>query len=245
MPRKRNKYEPKSDKKFRLSRSKVDLFLQCPRCFYLDRRLGVSRPAGFPFNLNSAVDQLLKSEFDQYREEQRPHPYMVQANVDAIPYQHPDLETWRANFKGVSHFDRATNLELFGAVDDVWEESGTGRLIVVDYKATSKSGEVTIDAPWQISYKRQMEFYQWLMRKNGFDVSPTGYFLYCNGDRSRDRFDEQLEFSVKLLPYDGNDAWIERTIEEIHLTLEGDTIPDGSPDCEYCKYVLDAQAVST
>ncbi len=48
--------------KFKLSRSKIDLFLECPRCFYLGNRLGVSRPPGFPFTLNSAVDALLKKE---------------------------------------------------------------------------------------------------------------------------------------------------------------------------------------
>ena len=46
-----------------------------------------------------------------------------------------------------------------------------GELIVVDYKATSKDGEVTLDAPRQDGYKRQMEFYQWLLRCNGFTVS--------------------------------------------------------------------------
>jgi hypothetical protein len=43
--------------------------------------------------------------------------------------------------------------------------------IVVAYKATSKKGEVSLDAHWQVSYKRQMEIYQWLLRKNGLPVS--------------------------------------------------------------------------
>ncbi|HVY67280.1 MAG TPA: hypothetical protein VHA30_00050, partial [Patescibacteria group bacterium] len=61
---KRTKYlfDPRSKYPFRLSRSKIDLFLNCPRCFYLDRRLGVALPPGFPFALNSAVDHLLKKE---------------------------------------------------------------------------------------------------------------------------------------------------------------------------------------
>ena len=51
---------PDSATPFALSRSKVELFVDCPRCFYLDRRSGIARPPGFPFNLNSAVDALLK-----------------------------------------------------------------------------------------------------------------------------------------------------------------------------------------
>ena len=74
--RTRNIYDPKSEKPFKLSRSKVDNFVSCKRCFYIDRRLGVGQPPGFPFNINSAVDELLKKEFDQYRKKGEPHPYM-------------------------------------------------------------------------------------------------------------------------------------------------------------------------
>ncbi|MEI9966803.1 MAG: hypothetical protein WDN67_04185 [Candidatus Moraniibacteriota bacterium] len=35
-----------------------------------------------------------------------------------------------------------------GGVDDVWV-APDGELIIVDYKATSKDGEVTLDAEWQ------------------------------------------------------------------------------------------------
>ena len=243
MPR-RILYQPGSARPFRLSRSKVELFLSCPRCFYLDRRLGISRPASFPFNLNSAVDTLLKAEFDQYREAREPHPYMTEAGLDAIPFAHEELDRWRANFTGVSAFDEATGFELFGAVDVVWIDRATQELIVVDYKATSKAGEVGIEAPWQLSYKRQLEFYQWLFRRNGFGVSPTGYFVYCNGDRSRARFDERIEFRVSVIPYTGDDGWVEPSLRDIRATLEAETTPAAAPDCEYCRFTAAACAVN-
>ena len=56
-------YNPNKNDYYKISRSKVEFFLNCKRCFYLDRRLNVKRPPGFPFNLNSAVDNLLKKEF--------------------------------------------------------------------------------------------------------------------------------------------------------------------------------------
>jgi hypothetical protein len=64
--RTRNIYSPEAES-FRISRSKLDLYMECPRCFYFDRRLGVGRPPGYPFNLNSAADALLKREFDTHR----------------------------------------------------------------------------------------------------------------------------------------------------------------------------------
>ena len=160
-------FDPTSDKPFALSRSKVELFIDCPRCFYLDRRLGIARPPGFPFNLNSAVDTLLKKEFDAYRQRGEPHPLMSGAGLNAVPHAHPQLDTWRMNFKGVRTLHQGTGFELFGAIDDLWRDLATGELIVADYKATSKDTEVTLDADWQDGYKRQMEFYQWLTRNCG------------------------------------------------------------------------------
>lgn len=240
MAKRKKLYEPGDEKPFRLSRSKVDLFLNCPRCFYLDRRLGISRPPGFPFNLNSAVDTLLKNEFDGYRSRQEPHPLMIEYEINAIPFDHPDLEKWRANFKGVSCVHPQTNLALYGAVDDIWIDDASGELIVVDYKATSKASEVTLDAEWQIGYKRQMEFYQWLLRQNGFDVSDTGYFVYCNGRRDLDVFEDRLEFRTKVIGYTGGDDWVEPTITSIHQLLNDVTIPDLDQECAFCRYALEA-----
>jgi len=233
--RSRNIYSPGQEKPFKLSRSKIESFVKCTRCFYLDRRLGVNQVPSFPFNINSAVDALLKSEFDQYRVREEPHPYMVDAGIKAIPYQHENLDKWRENFVGVQYFDESSNLILHGAIDDVWK-SDENELIVVDYKATSKNDKVNINAPWQRSYKRQMEFYQWLLRKNEFQVSNRGYFVYCNGQRNREAFNERVEFDVDLLAYDGKDDWVEPTIKKIVDCLSQDEIPSPSERCDQCKY---------
>ena len=239
MARKRNLYDPKSKAFYRLSRTKLEDFLRCGRCFYLDRRLGVSQPPGFPFNLNSAVDELLKREFDDYRTKQEPHPYMQGAGSDAVPAQHPQLETWRQNFKGVSVDHEATGFTFFGAIDDLWLGKD-GKYLVCDYKATSKNGEVSLDADWQISYKRQMEIYQWLLRRNGLEVNDRGWFVYCNGRRDLADFNQRIEFKVKLLPYDGNDDWVEGALKDAAATLRKDELPDSDPDCEYCCYRREA-----
>lgn len=233
--RSRNVYDPKSKEPFRISRSKIDLFVECPRCFYIDRRLGIGRPPGFPFNLNSAVDTLLKKEFDIHRAKKTPHPLMKAYGLDAVPFDDPRMDEWRdALRRGITYHHPETNLIVTGGVDDVWA-SPKGELIIVDYKATAKDGVVSIDAEWQDGYKRQMEVYQWLFRKNGFVVSPTGYFVYCNGQTDRKAFDGKLEFTITLIPYLGHDAWIERVLLDIKKTLVG-TVPLPSGNCDYCRY---------
>ena len=229
-------YQPDSNAPYALSRSKVELFMGCARCFYLDRRLGVARPPGFPFNLNSAVDTLLKREFDRYRAAGTTHPLMAATGIDAVPCTHAELGAWRNNFRGVRTLHAPTNLELFGAIDDLWRDNVSGELMVVDYKATSKATEVNLDAPWQDGYKRQMEFYQWLLRRQGLAVARRGWFVYANARRDLAGFDARLEFKIKLIPYDGDDGWIEATLAGIHRTLTAEAPPPVNEDCEYCRF---------
>ncbi|MBI4118562.1 MAG: PD-(D/E)XK nuclease family protein [Parcubacteria group bacterium] len=233
--RKSGFYTPGSNEPFKLSRSKIDLFIECPRCFYVDRRLGVGRPPGFPFNLNSAVDALLKKEFDTHRKRSEPHPLMSTYNIDAVPMAHDNIEIWRDVFKGIAYYHKPTNFHVYGAIDDVWVNP-KGELHIVDYKATSKDAEVTLDAEWQMGYKRQMEIYQWLFRQNDFKVSKTGYFVYANAGRDKAAFDGVLEFKVTIIPYIGSSDWVDRTLKDAKETLDADAIPDASPECDYCAY---------
>lgn len=229
-------YMPEAKEPFRLSRSKIDLFMECPRCFYFDRRLGVARPPGFPFNLNTAVDTLLKKEFDIHRAKQTAHPLMKVYHVDAVPLAHERMNEWRDALRGgITYLHKPTNFLVTGGVDDVWVNP-KGELIIVDYKATSKDGEVNLDAEWQDGYKRQMEVYQWLFRQNGFKVAETGYFVYCNGDTDKAAFDGKLEFKIKLLPYKGNTNWIEKTLMAAHKCLNSKPPPAAAVTCDYCNY---------
>ncbi len=224
---------------FKVSRSKIELFKQCQRCFWLDVRLKIKRPDGPPFNINKAIDELFKREFDGYRSKGEPHPLMVEYGVKAIPFTHDDLDTWRENFTGVVAIHQPTNLHVFGAVDDIWVNDA-GELIVVDYKATAKDREVSIGSAWQISYKRQMEVYQWLLRQNGFQVNDTGYFVYTNGRMDLDGFNDRVEFKTKVIPYKANDSWIEPTLVDMKACMEGDMPPVGvaamGGECDFCAY---------
>lgn len=229
-------YSKNSPELFRLSRGRIDNFIKCPRCFYLDRRLGIGQPGGFPFTLNNAVDKLLKKEFDIHRAKASAHPLMKAYKIDAVPLAHEKIDEWRDSMKrGITFKIDNENVVITGGVDDVWVKPD-GEFIIVDYKATSKEEEVNLDADWQIGYKRQMEIYQWLFRKNGFKVSNTGYFVYCNGDTDKEAFDGKLEFDIKVIPYTGDDSWVEKIILDAIECLKSDKLPESGEDCDFCKY---------
>jgi hypothetical protein len=131
---------------------------------------------------------------------------------------------------------RPSNLLVFGAIDDLWVNS-QNEYIVVDYKATSKNEKITnVSLGWQIGYRRQMEVYQWLLRMNGYSVSRTGYFVYCNGQTDREMFKETLEFDITLIPYKGDDSWVVKAVNDIHACLMQGDIPDAKDGCDHCAY---------
>jgi len=232
----RKPYEPGAKAPYALSRSKVDMFLKCPRCFYLDQRLGIKQPSMPAFSLNSAVDHLLKKEFDIRRAEGVSHPLMDAYGIDAVPARHEELGIWRENFKGIRALHKATNFELFGAIDDLWVNR-VGEYHIVDYKATSTVKEISLDDQWKKWYKVQAEFYQWLFRARGFSVNDIAYFVFANATKDREAFDGKLEFEVTVVAHKGDDGWVEPTLLKMKECLESDVVPEPGVECELCNYV--------
>lgn len=223
--------------KWRLSRSKIDFYIECPRCFYIDNKLGTKRPSMPSFNLNIAVDELFKKEFDVHRANGTPHPIMTEYQIDAVPFVHKDMDAWRDPFAGLEYKDPVTGLTVSGGVDDIWQHKD-GSLIVVDYKATSKDGRITslADSAWEAQYERQIGVYQWLLEKMGFAVNKTGYFVYANALKTADGFHNTLQFDTTLIPCAGDTTWIDGTLAKIQTCLASDNYPDSGPACEYCPY---------
>lgn len=224
-------------KKWRLSRSKIDLFIECPRCFYLDNKLGTKRPSFPSFNLNIAVDELFKKEFDVHRKAQSKHPLFKKYNVDAVPFNHKDINKWRDNFVGLEYTHDKTGLVVSGAIDDVWV-SADKELIVADYKSTSKIERIEklSDSPWDQQYKRQLGVYRWLLEKQGFLVSEMGYLVYANASKDEDAFDDTLTFETTLVECPTETDWIEPTLAKIKEVLDSNEIPTTGEQCEFCPY---------
>ena len=240
--RKNSLYDKKADSPFKISRSKFSNFLSCKRCFYLDRVIGLKEPSMPGWSLNITVDELLKKEFDQYRNIKKPHPMMIRHNLNFIPFQHKDLDVWRNSLKGgISYLDEKTNLIIHGGVDDIWLDLDSKKIIVVDYKAQSTiypvSTEFYLKSEWHLSYKLQMDIYVHILRKMNFNVSDVSYFYVCNGEKTNNKFGNKMDFKSTLVPYKVDTTWIEGKLSEMKKVLELDSPPDVVPTCEKCAYL--------
>ena len=240
--RKGSIYQRGSNEVFKISRSKFSNFIDCERCFYLERVKGLKDPGMPGWALNSAVDELLKKEFDHYRKLQKPHPFIVKNKLKFIPFKHEKIDYWRNALRGgISFLDENTNLEIHGGVDDIWFDKDKEELVVVDYKAQSKEGAVEteeyLENIYHQGYKIQMDIYVYILRQMKFKVSDTAYFLVCNGLKTSDKFDATLHFDLTLVPYKTDTSWIKNKIIEMKKVLDAKNVPEINKTCEKCMYL--------
>ena len=127
-------YKPGQNEPFELSRSKIDLFLQCPRCFYIDRseKHRIARPSGPMSYIPTALDILLKKDFDKDRNSGTVHRYCKDHDIDLIPFQHEEIKDWQNNRKGIRYHDPETNFILY-----VKKITSTNRVMYGDVFSTS------------------------------------------------------------------------------------------------------------
>ena len=247
MKRHRSTFNPDNPAPYELSRSRIENFVRCPACFYLQQVKAVPFPSIPGYNINEATDVLLKRDFDKYRGGPETHPFLKKIRMEhLVPFEHEDFEKWTQSMhygaEGRMHtVHEESNIKLGGGLDDIWLNTKTDELHIVDYKSTSQKSpnkEITLDDYWKAGYKRQMDMYVWVMRRKGFSISSIGYFLYCDGDRFSEydflnSENASMQFKMSLIPYKVDTTWIERTLLKVKECLRTPVTPKHSDRCEY------------
>lgn len=239
-------YKPNQSNDFKISRGKFSDFLTCPRCFYMDRVVGLDSPGTPGWTLNETTDLLLKKEFDACRATQTPHRLFLENGLEhLVPFQHPDMDKWRDSLRhGLMTRFADTNIILTGGVDDIWQNTKNGKLVVADYKSQANTKELEPESylsdPYKEGYKIQMDFYAYLLQQMGFEVEDAAYFLVCNADREADGFNGEMKFQEVLIPYQWKSDWIHDKVTKMIELLNDNNAPDANPSCKNCAFVKQA-----
>ncbi len=230
MPKKKL-YTPQQDDLFQISRSSIQSFIECPRCFYLDTVLSIRKPSGLPLPINMAIDSILKKEFDYFRKQNTPHPEVQKFLVEKIkPYDGDEFIEWR---KGAKVFHQKTNLEILGKFDDVWTNENSTKLYLADYKggAVSASGVSELHQ----SFRNQMDIYLWIAKQIDARFTNRTFFFYKK--LKKEDFMDDSKFITEIVEYIANDDWVEKVILDIKLCLDNTSPPSSNEDCKHCQYV--------
>ena len=235
-------YRANQTEEFRLSRGKFEDFLSCARCFYLDRVCGLVSPGTPGWALNSLTDDLLKKEFDICRDQELPHRLFTKSGFeDIVPFKHGNMDRWRDSLRhGLEFRLEGTAILLTGGIDDLWFNQKTQEVIVLDYKSQASPYPVRtrayLDGTYHQGYKRQLEFYAFLLTKMEYKVAAVGYFYVCNADKHASGFYGQMNFEETIVPYTLDTTWIPSKLDEMLAVLNGKKPPESNPACENCAY---------
>jgi len=240
--RKSSYYKPNQKEDFKISRGRFSNFLTCQRCFYLDRVKGLDPPGTPGWTLNETTDFLLKKEFDICRYKQIPHRLFAPNGLShVVPFDHPEIDDWRNSLnRGLMLRYKNTGIILTGGVDDIWQDTLTKELIIVDYKSQAKNERLDkkdyLDDSFHEAYKIQMDFYAYLLSGMGFSVHPVSYFLVCNAKRDEVEFNKTMRFDEYLVPYKWSNDWIENRLDEMVELMNQEKIPESHSSCKNCAY---------
>ena len=135
---------------------------------------------------------------------------------------------------------KETNIILSGGIDDIWQDTKTKDLIVVDYKSQASNYEVRTNyylaSAYHQGYKIQMDFYNYLLTAMGFQVGALSYFLVVNANRGAAGFHGKMDFSETLVPYEHSISWITAKVVEMISLINQTKVPESNPSCENCAY---------
>ena len=271
--RHRGKFNPDNPYPYELSRSRVETFLRCKACFWLHQIHKVPPPEIPSFTINSTTDILLKRDADAVRGKSA-LPLWEQAGLEhIIPFDHEHLNNWTNSLHyglNDSYFNtvhKETNIKFGGGLDDVYLNTETDQIHIIDYKSQAQGTrnpdtyEVkpsSLNDPWKIGYKRQMDMYVWVARQKGLNVSNTGYFVYVDAQHKhiegmlidRDPSIAWMKFNASIIPYEADTSWVEPTLVEIkNFLMNQSTIPDHTPKgdnfvgCDVGRYANDMMNV--
>jgi len=213
---------------YKFSPSSLSLLKDCPRCFWLQFNKDIRRPAGIFPSLPSGMDRILKVHFDSFMEKGELPPELKELNGKAKLFGNTALlAAWRNNWKGIQWIDKEGNL-LRGAVDNILQKGS--KLIVLDYKTRGYAvKDDTADY-----YQDQLDLYNFLLRKNGFETEDYAYLLFYHPEKVNEKGD--VIFHTDLIKMNISTKNAEEILKNALKTLK-EKMPKPAEGCEYCKWV--------
>ena len=213
---------------YKLSPSSLNLLQDCPRCFWLQIVKKISRPiSAFP-SLPSGVDKMLKQHFDRFMEKNLLPPELIGLDKSFKLFNNKELlKKWRNNLKGIEYLDQENNIILRGAVDNILEKDN--KLIVLDYKTRG----FALKEDTAHHYQDQLNIYNFLLRKNGFETEDYSYLLFYVPEKILES--GVFIFKTELVKMKINIEHAELLFKKALLVLNKE-VPQPSSNCKFCNW---------
>ena len=217
---------------YKLSPSSLSLLKECPRCFWLNHNKNIKRPDMIFPSLPSGMDKILKEHFDRFMKDGKLPPELKKLNGEVKLFDNEELlKVWRSNFKGIPWNDKKGNL-IHGAIDNLLQKKN--KLIVLDYKTRG----YPLKEDTHEHYQDQMDIYNFLLRKNGYETEDYTYLLFYHPHQVEEN--GHVCFNTDLVKIKVNIKNAENILKKAVKVLESE-MPKPNENCGYCKWVANCR----
>ena len=218
---------------FKISRTKIDLFFDCKRCFYIDQKYGIKRPHGAALVINNHIVNKFKKNLEVLRNTQTTIPETTLISKNGFTaLNHEKINQWTDPFRGIRSLHKKTNILISANIDDVWTDDG--RCYPVILKSISRNSKDIEDSIWS-GYTRQLSLYGYLLQNNNLQIGNFGIIAMINTEDDLDY--SSLNFKFYLFKKNLDLEWIEKALFEIKILLENENFPQVSNNCKFCNYI--------
>lgn len=209
--------------------SGLNLFKECPKCFWLHYNKKVHRPRGIFPSLPGGMDLVIKKYFDKFRGSLLPE---LKGKVEGKLMENLEtLNKWRNWRTGPRYTDEKLGAELFGALDECLEDEGI--YIPLDYKTR---GYPPKEGDSEKYYQTQLDTYSLLLNENGFKTADFAYLLYYFPKEVKEN--GVVEFNIEPVKVGTDLKRAKKTFEDAVALLKG-PMPAHHSECEYCGFLGD------
>ncbi|MBU0533395.1 MAG: hypothetical protein KJ887_01160 [Candidatus Omnitrophica bacterium] len=214
-----NKIKKNHRNKFVLSPSSLNIFRDCPRCFWLQLNCDIRRPRGAFPSIASGLDRVIKEYFDSYRQQGILPPLLKDEIEGKLIPKLPQKLYFN---------DYTKNASLMGMLDECLILPGD-IYVALDYKTRG-----SLPTGVHPAYQLQMDMYTLLLEKNNYKAGDIAYLMYFVP--SPGTLHEGIPFNIKLMEVKTS---TKRALDMFHegLDLLKAPMPDSSSACEYCNWV--------
>jgi hypothetical protein len=212
---------------YKFSPSSLSLLKDCPRCFWLQFNKNIKHPETIFPSLPSGMDKILKEHFDRFMKKQQLPPELKGLNGEVKLFDNEELlKVWRSNFKGIQWTDKNGNV-FRGAVDNILQKGK--KLIVLDYKTRG----FPLKEDTHEHYQDQLDIYNFLLRKNGYDTEEYAYLLFYHPTGVHES--GAVDFQADLVKMAISVKNAEKIFKEALAVLES-TMPKPGEECGFCEW---------
>ena len=217
----------------KLSPSTISLFMECPRCFWLQFNKNIHRPRGIFPSLPGGMDGVIKKYYDSYRKLGKLPPEVDGKLTGKLLADEKLLKSWQSNWEGIKYFNKDLSALMKGVLDDCLVDGGT--YIPLDYK--TRGYDLKDDSTSY--YQHQLDIYCYLLAKNGYKITNYAYLVYYFPKAVKEN--GQVEFNVEPKKVETDIKHAEQLFKDAVACLRGPE-PKRHTDCscEFCNWGFEA-----